>query len=585
MIIPYGVSNFAEVRATRAFYADKTHFIPGLESGELGNHYLVLLRPRRAGKSLLISMLEHYYDLAQAVHAEALFEGLYIHANPTPERNFYLVLSLDFSPVQTGMGAALFQETFFNVVKARVWELLDHYQHLSSRFRELRDDLDSFHDASSLMAMVGTAVQRTGHKLYLLIDEYDAFANDLLSRGNLDLYKEAVDDTGFVRAFYRAIKEGTKSGAIGRVFITGVLPMMLDDMASGFNISSQITLVPQFNALCGLTRAEVELAVDQFLALTPIRPRDTLLEELERYYNGYRFVKHATERLFNPDMVLYYLMELRRHGTPPEQILDINVRVDYSKLRFVASPPGGVQSWHEEHVSALLTEGRLVGNLLDRFGIETLYDRKYFVSLLFFMGLITIEGPMEGQLSFRIPNTVIRTLHWEALASMLRERSAIQVDSELLSHAVSRMAYRGELDPFCDLLLHDVLKRLSNRDLRYFSEKGVKLIWMTYLSMSPIFRPISELEFQQGYGDIFLGLDRRFPDAKYTWLIELKYVKSGAKSETVKRAREDAAAQLERYLADPVLLPLLKGDRVLKAAIVIVQGARAVHREIVRELP
>jgi hypothetical protein len=584
MIIPYGRSNFAEIRASRAFYADKTRFLPLLESGELGNAYLVLLRPRRAGKSLLISMLEHYYDLAQAERFDALFEGLYVHAHPTPLRNRYLVLTLDFSPVQAGTGLELFQTSFFAIFRAKVWALLDRYQHLSPALRELLQALDSFREAASLLTTLCATVQRAGYQLYLLIDEYDAFANDLIALGNVELYRRAVDDTGFVRAFYRAVKEGTRAGAIDRVFITGVLPMMLDDMASGFNVSSQITHVRQFNALCGLTRAEVEQAVDQFLALTPLMPRDALLAELERYYNGYRFVPDASERLFNPDMVLYYLMELRRSGAPPTQVLDNNVRVDFTKLRHVASPPGGVQAWHEDYVTALLTEGRLLGNVIDRFGLDTLYDRQYFISLLYFMGLITLEGPREGQLSFRIPNTVVRTLHWEALATMLREKAAVVVDTGLLQTAASRMAYRGELAPFCDLLLDEVLKRLSKRDLRYFNEKGVKLIWMTYLSMSPIFRPVSEAELQQGYGDIFLGLDRRFPDAKYTWLIELKYVKAGAKRETIAAAQAEAAAQIDRYLADPVLLPLLKGDRALKAATVVVQGARAIHHAVVREL-
>lgn len=584
MIIPYGVSNFAELRSTGGFYADKTHFIPTLESGELGNHYLVLLRPRRSGKSLLVSMLEHYYDRAHAEHFDALFGGLAIHARPTHLKNRYLVLSLDFSPVLTSMGVESFYRSFTNVVKTAVVGFLRRNEQLSPYFAQLLSELETFTDAASLLSRLCMDVKAVGIPLYLLIDEYDAFANDLIALGNVALYKRAVYDTGFIRAFYRTIKEGTKTGAIGRVFITGVLPLMLDDMASGFNISSQITLIPHFNTLCGLTRQEVEQAVDQFLAATPLMPRDLLLEQLERYYNGYRFVENATERLFNPDMVLYYLMGLRNLGRPPKEILDINVRVDYTKLRMVAAPPGGIQPWHEDIVGTLLRDGRITEGLVSRFGLETLYDRRYFVSLLYFMGLVTIEGSFEGEVAFRIPNGVIKSLHWEALAGMFREKSAVVVDSSLLRHAVSRMAYRGELDPICDLIHVEVLKKLSNRDLRYFSEKGVKLIWMTYLSMSPIFRPISEAEFAQGYADIFLGLDRRFPDAKYAWLIELKYVKSGATAATVADVRTEALAQIDRYLADPVLLPLLKGDRALKAAIIIVQGARTVPREVVREL-
>ncbi len=190
------------------------------------------------------------------------------------------------------------------------------------------------------------------------------------------------------------------------------------------------------------------------------------------------------------------------------------------------------------------------------------------------MGLVTIEGYIEGQLTFRIPNHVIRMLHCEELAVILRSRGGAAVDTWQLQNAVSKMAYHGDLEPFFGLVQRNVLEVLSNRDLIRFDEKAVKVILLTYLSLSPIYRPISELELSQGYADLFLALDRRYPDAKYAFLLELKSLKAGASPEEVETKRLEAVGQLERYLADPRVLELVKGYRTLRAVSVVVVGGR-----------
>ena len=416
MKIPYGMSNFAEMRRSGYYYADKTGFIPTLESEELGNRYLIYLRPRRFGKSLFISTLEHYYDLSQAPHFDALFGGLAIHRHPTPLKNRLLVLTLDFSPVTTDRGLEHLNASFVQVTREQVRRVAQRYTALIPTLKGLLERLDDIQDASGMLSALFTALDETGHQLYVLIDEYDSFANELIARGDMGTYEEAVSATGFVKAFFKAIKAGTRSGAVARLFVTGVSPIMLDDMASGFNIASQLTHSPRFDTLSGLTRLEVELAVDQFLALTPeLGSRSGLLEELERYYNGYRFTQDTSERVFNPDMVLYYLRELRDRRRPPTQILDLNIRVDYTKLRRMASPPGGSQDWHMEYLEDLLTGGMVTGALVDRFGARAIYDQQHFLSLLYFMGMVTHAGLVEGKPAFRIPNLVIRSLHWDCL--------------------------------------------------------------------------------------------------------------------------------------------------------------------------
>jgi hypothetical protein len=216
-------------------------------------------------------------------------------------------------------------------------------------------------------------------------------------------------------------------------------------------------------------------------------------------------------------------------------------------------------------MDSLLIEGRVRSPLVERFGARRLYERHHLTSLMCFMGLLTIGPSIEGETTMEVPNQVVRGLHWEELALLLREQAGVHIETLDLQAAVSRMAYHGEIDPFLALLRDGVLKVLSNRDLMKFDEKHLKMVMLTYLSMSPIFRPLSEKEFAQGYGDLFLALDQRFPDARYAYLIELKHLHGAAGDEEITAARDEAEAQLQRYLADQGLLPALTGGRALKA--------------------
>jgi Predicted AAA-ATPase len=238
MKIPYGIANFADVRSGGYFYVDKTPFLPVLE--DLGPRSLLFLRPRRMGKSLLVSLLSHYYDLDRAEQFDALFRGLWIHEHPTPERGRYLVLALDFSQVGVDGDDDALRRSFLEAVRGPVEALLLRYRDRIPPLADLHQALDQIDDAAALIGRLSNVVSATGHKLYLLIDEYDNFANRLLSAGAEDVYTKLVERTGFVRTFYGTLKIGTQSGAIGRIFITGVAPLLLDDMSSGFNIVTHI---------------------------------------------------------------------------------------------------------------------------------------------------------------------------------------------------------------------------------------------------------------------------------------------------------------------------------------------------------
>ncbi len=417
MKIPYGKSSFDLVRRNGMFYADKTPFLPLLESHEAGYGYLIFLRPRRIGKSLLVSMLEHYYDRAREHQYDELFGGLWVHAHPTPERSSYLVLSLDFSPVDAGAGPEVLRRTFFEVVRSSVEDLLVRYRERIPDLRRLDDRLGTYQDPSALMVALTRLVGSLGHKLYLLIDEYDSFANRLLADGEAELYESIVRGTGFVRSFYAALKAGTATGALARMFITGVSPIMLDDLSSGFNIITHISLQDRFDTMAGFTRADVERAVDEFLVGKPelredprLADRERLLETLEHYYDGYRFSERATERVFNSDLVLYFLRQIENTGRYPRQMLDLNVRADYGRLQRIATISGVDGPERRALLESILTEEYIESNLVEQFGSRSMQAQEQLVSLFYYMGMLTFGPESAGSAvpHLVIPNRVIR---------------------------------------------------------------------------------------------------------------------------------------------------------------------------------
>jgi hypothetical protein len=585
MKIPYGQSNFAALRANGLFYVDKTPFIPLLESDEAGYRYALFLRPRRFGKSTLLSMFEHYYDLHRKEQFDDLFGGLWIHERPTSERSSYLVLTLDFSPVMTDCGLDEMRRSFLGTLKNCLRLFLIRYRERLPDLARLDATLDTYHDAAALIGSLLAIVAGTGHKLCLLVDEYDNFANRLLSDGKQDLYESIVGATGFVRTFYATLKAGTTTGALARMFVTGVSPILLDDLSSGFNIIRHISQKPAFNAMAGFTRAEVERAVDEFLAGRPrlledprLGDRARLLEELERYYNGYRFSKEATERVFNSDLVLYFFAEIESQGRYPEQMLDLNVRTDYARLQRIAALSGAAGAETRALLESILTEEHIASRLVEQFGAATMRSREQLISLFYYMGMLTFSAASEGSAVPRlvIPNRVIRELQWEYLALAIREQERIWIDTVPLEEALEAMAMKGAIEPLLALFREEVVKKIGLKDLRQFNEKVLKLMLLAYISQSRVFRILSEKEFAGGYCDLFLGLTEDVPAARFAWMLEVKYLKTQAKAAEVEKAFAQAEEQLERYASDKELVPLLTLGKELKAGALVFVGAKDV---------
>jgi hypothetical protein len=585
MKIPYGRSDFGEIRRRGLFYVDKTPFLPLLESDEAGYSYLLFFRPRRFGKSTLLSMLEHYYDIGRKEQFDQTFKGLWIHEHPTPERSSYLVLSLDFSTVATDGGPEVLRRTFFQSVRSRVRAFLLRYRDRFQPLADIYDELGKFQEAEALLGEVMAVVSTTPYKLYVLIDEYDYFGNRLLAGGSQDLYGSIIKSTGFVRTFFATLKSGTGAGAVGRMFITGVTPLMLDDLSSGFNIISRVSQDPDLNALAGFNRADVERAVDEFLAVHPevakiseLSDRAALLDVLERHYDGYRFSEDATERVFNSDMVLYFLSEVAKRRRYPDDMLGLNVRTEYGHLQRIGTLSGTAAAERRALLEPILIEGGLESNLVRQFGAASLSSDTQIISLLYYLGMLTFgpRAPDSATYRLEIPNRVIRALQWEHLALALKDQDHVVIDARELEAALHAMGVQGDIQPFLRLFHERVVRKIGLKDTRRLDEKTLKLMLMTYLSLSRMFHLLSEKEFAQDYCDLFLGASKSVPNARFSWLIELKYLQSGAKSAQIEAAFAEARKQVERYASNEELLPLLLDKRELKAGMIVFLGAKEV---------
>lgn len=616
MKIPYGLANFATIREQGYFYVDKTPFLPLLEGRDTGYTSLIFLRPRRMGKSALVSMLAHYYDVYREAEFDALFRGLWVHDHPTPERNKYLILNLNFSTVAGQGDQQALTKSFVRSVQSSVRTMIMRYKDRIPELTYLQESLDDYDEGSDLLNAVLGYVGGTRYQIYLLIDEYDTFANDLLAKGHDDLYASITDKAGFVRNFYRSLKMGTELGAIARTFVTGASPILLDDLYTGFNIVTNISLHERFNALAGFTRPDVERAVDELLrdrpdlrnipelslgsaakqasgdppAGGPDAPgrRAALLSMLEEYYNGYRFSLDAGEKIYNSDLVLYFLREIVVHGKFPRQMLDPNARTDYQKLHHAWTEAGADTGERRAMLEKILQDGRVEARLIEQFGRKGPSTRDQLVSLLYYTGMLTLSAePPSGQEAwFDIPNRVIRELVWEHFATFLKEEEGVELDQHPIRVGLRAMASDGVIEPFLEAFHLQVVKAMGVKDLRQFSEKALKLMMMTAVVVTEIFHPLTEKEFAQGYCDLFLSPTRLVPKARFSWMLEMKYLPATATAEDIEAAFAQADAQLHRYTSDAELVPAVTRGMELRAGtVVFVSSKDVLYRDLRKRFP
>ncbi|MDG4595286.1 MAG: AAA family ATPase [Candidatus Contendobacter sp.] len=512
MRFPYGIADFCKLREEGYFYVDRTDRIPLIE--EAGSQ-LLFLRPRRFGKSLWLSTLENYYDLARADDFERLFGGLKVGQNPTPLRNRYFILKLNFSMVDPQGDYPAIRSSLFHHLNIQIKETVARYGDWLEGGVEVQAD-----DGIASLQSLTSAVSRTPHKLYVLIDEYDNFANEVMIsplRGT-HRYEELVQGEGTIKTFFKALKAGAEGRGIDRVFLTGVSPVVLSDITSGYNVAKDVTHLDEYHDLCGFTAAELAEAVAGVLAARSL-PADrapSILDLLQSYYNGYRFGETENPPLYNPTLALYFLDYFNRYGRYPRQMLDDNLAMDRNRIQYVARLPHG-----EKLVNQALNEREplAVAQLVNRFGVQDMLTAPktpdFLATLLYYFGVLTLAGrDAIGKLRLAIPNQVIRKLYVERLQEQLLPRYEDQEQRQAL---VERFYATGDLGPLCELLEQTCFKVFDNRDLRWSNELVIKTAFLAVLFNDAFYVMDSEPALGRGYGDLLL---RVRPDMRQYALLD-----------------------------------------------------------------
>ncbi len=536
MKIPYGESDFRKIRTGNYLYIDKTAYIQQLE--EQGS-FNILLRPRRFGKSLFLSTLQYYYDVHFKDEFEALFCGLAAEENSTLLHSSYQVLSFDFSGIATD-DAETIKRNFTSRVENCLLAFLEQYNYGQDAAEEIRSKESPQEKIDSLFRVC------SGQKLYLLIDEYDHFANAILG-DSLELFTRIVGKGGFVRAFYETIKIATGRGIVDRLFITGVTSITLDSMTSGFNIGDNLTFLPDFHEAMGFTHQETADMIQPLVSKCDLDGQK-LLETLGSWYNGYKFSSRAEEKVFNPDMVLYFIRNYQTAPcTPPEQMLDGNIASDYGKIMqlfSIGDPEANFRTLEE-----LIVNGQIMGQHKHKLDpdVNKPFERDDFISLLLYMGFITINNRILDQLRYTVPNHVISRLYFQYFKKEIEQRAQITLEPRLLTEAVRQLALHNNIAPLTEEITK-VLALFSNRDFMRMDEKHIKAVILTLLYQSEVYFIRSEAEMNKRYPDILL-LERSPFEVPNQFLFELKFSKKKDGKQGWEQKREEGTRQVQEYLA------------------------------------
>ena len=558
--IPYGISNFEVLRNEDYLYVDKTHYIEILDNYA---PYQFFIRPRRFGKSLFISMLENYYDINKKDKFKDLFKDLYIGENPTKNKNKFLVWKISFAGIEVGHGEEELRKSFNTKVILAARKFIGRYSNLLGDI-SMPNEIDSAELVVQYISLLASQIDKA---IFVLIDEYDNFANELITGGKKNTYESILHGEGFVKVFYKAIKDATMDN-INRIFMTGVSPIMLDDLTSGFNITRNYTLDERLNGMMGFTKEELLSVIDQ-VSINDINLKNKICEDMTTYYNGYKFNKRG-KSVFNPDMSMYFLDNYLAYNEYPEEMIDNNVKTDYGKVNQLA-----YNFNDKEALEEIMTTGETSTMLVDRFNIHTMYSvKENFKSLLFYLGMLTIkeQGPLGTVL--KIPNHVIKTIYWEQYFQKINEDYDIQVRDVRI--AVNEMRMNGNIEPFIEFL-KKILEDLSNRDLIKMDEKHIKMMIITLLGVDSTYFLQSEVENNKGYVDILLKRKIQFKDiTKFQYLIELKYIRESERN-TLEKVKAEGLKQLKRYEESNFIREEEFESDDFKKVLVIVVGKKDIY--------
>jgi len=536
--IPYGRADFKELRDEGYQYVDKTRYIEQIESVS----YPILLRPRRFGKSLFASTLFYYYDINSKPLFDRLFKNTYIHANKTSKANSYHVLRFNFSGLNTDSVKEL-RASFLDATHLAIKHFINYY--------ELGIDLGQANDEIILLDRFLTALKNhplIDKNVYIIIDEYDHFANSMLR--DQETFLSLVGSDGFVRAWYEKLKIHAGEGCIGQLFITGVSPITLDSLSSGFNIARNISRELYMNESLGFTADEVM----GLMGAVGV-PQEETMKTLQANYNGYLFSARANTKIFNSNMVLYYLDSYQKTGYPPEQILDPNIISDYSRIEDSFNLYANKEKRIEIINKLLESKGEKVA-ISPIFNLKLGFSRNDLLSLLYYQGYLTISEGRGLEVILQVPNKVIKDVYFDYYRHYLSKMLGYN-HADNVRDIVESLINDNDIEPLIENM-EQVIDTLSPRDNRWFNEFSIKTILLTYFKAILDYEVISEYPIRQGYADLtfFPIFDK---ETSNHFIFELKYVdyprnKQGkitshvAREEDIKVANLDAIQKLKKYL-------------------------------------
>ena len=542
--LPYGLSDFKRVKEENYYYIDKSSFIEKIENDA---DFLFFLRPRRFGKSLTISMLEYYYDVYYADEFENTFKDSYVLDNPTPLKSSFYVLRFDFSAVDT----TDYDSSFRMHLNIRIDSFCDKYN---------IPDIEKGNPINRL-EMIFVYCRKHNLPIYILIDEYDNFVTKLLI-SDMNAYKDIVTSKNAIyKEFFTMLKVGT-TGAVKKMFMTGVSPLALYDVTSGNNISKNISLEESFNDMVGVTKDEL-VDMIEFYGLDD--KKEHIISRCDEWYNSYKFNEDVEHTIYNSDMILYYFDSLIRNDEEPRDLIDVNVRTDYSKLKFLIYSNQKLNGNFEMLNRLILGEEVTTSQIKDNFSAFELTNRDNFKSFIYSLGFVTIEKNLF-LLNLKIPNQTLKKLLSEFIHYAYKDFSDYTMDTERLDVKLSKLAISKDLSLFH--YIGEAMK--SSTAIRDYidGENFIKAYLLAYLNLNTFYQLRSEVESNKGYIDILLEPVK--VEVPYGVIIELKYIKRGEFNDTIFQNQiAQAKKQLNQYDM---------GSRYIKVVLVF-KGWELVHCE------
>ena len=527
--MPYGISNYEELITENYYYVDKTKYIEKLE--ELPEKRIMFLRPRKFGKTLFTSVLENYYDKNKIDSFEKLYGNTYIGKNPTKLKNSYCILRFNFSGIDTSTEEATIRG-FKKEVASSIEVFINRY---NLEFHVNKED-----EAENILDNLFKSfyIQKPEEKIYIIIDEYDHFANELLGF-NPEQFRNLVSKNGKVRKWYEILKEGTET-VVDRIFITGVAPITLDSLTSGFNIGTDITQDEEFNEMIGFTEEELkEILKNQEISL---KEQEKIIPIMKENYDGYKFCLKAKNQIYNSNMCLYFLSEYSWSKEVPEDLIDVNIASDYNKVGKMLNLCKGENRL--EILRKTVQGEPIINKIVKKFNPAIEFTENDMISMLYYLGYLTISGEDLGKPELTIPNKVMKEIYANYFMQIMEEEANFKIDNTTNNEILREIAKEGKIDKMVETL-KIYLNNLSNRDLIKFDEKYIKLIFYCIAMNMNIYSTKSEMEVNRNYPDILL-VPRDSSKGYKAVMVEFKYIKKGEVAKLEDKQKE-AREQIERY--------------------------------------